>query len=90
MTVWITLIGNDFREAKNEFQLTDGHQLMLERGEKVQAVEISWIDCGEVGALLNANRTLLARNENQSSVAETKDVIFILPVWMGKNYESEK
>ena len=58
---------------------------MLERGEKVQAVEIDWIDCGKVDALLNANRTLLARNENQSSVAGTKDVIFIPPVWIGKN-----
>ena len=58
---------------------------MLERGEKMQAVEIDWIDCGKVDALLNANRTLLARNENQFSVAGTKDVIFIPPVWIGKN-----
>ena len=85
MTVWITLIGNDLRGAKNEFQLTDGLQLMLERGEKMQAVEIDWIDCGKVDALLYANRTLLARNENQFSVAGTKDVIFIPPVWIGKN-----
>ena len=58
---------------------------MLERGAKMQAVEIDWIDCGKVEALLNANRTLLARNENQFSVAGTKDVIFIPPVWIGKN-----
>ena len=74
------LIENDLRGAKNEFQLTDGLQLMLERGEKMQAVEIDWIDCGKVDALLYANRTLLARNENQFSVAGTKDVIFIPPV----------
>ena len=58
---------------------------MLERGEKMQAVEIDWIDCGKVDALLYANCTLLARNENQFSVAGTKDVIFIPPVWIGKN-----
>ena len=50
------LIGNVLRGTKNEFQLTDGFQLM-------QVVEIDWIDCGEVDALLSANRTLLARNE---------------------------
>ena len=58
---------------------------MLKRGEKMQAVEIDWMDCGKVEALLNANRTLLARNGNQFSVAGTKDVIFIPPVWIGKN-----
>ena len=58
---------------------------MLERGEKMPAVEMDWIDCGKVEAWLNANRRLLARNENRFSVTGTKDVIFIPPVWIGKN-----
>jgi len=55
------LIRKDIR-TKGEYQLTDGLQLMLESGEKMQAAEINWLDCGKPEELLATNRYLLTRN----------------------------
>ena len=79
------LIEKDIRGAMNEFQLTDGLQLMLERGEKIRALEIDWVDCGKIEALLNANRILLDRNDKPTKSIETKNALLIPPVWVGEN-----
>ena len=47
--------------TKNEYQLTDGLQLMLERGERMKAAQINWLDCGKPEALLETNQYLLAK-----------------------------
>lgn len=53
------LIENDIR-TKNEFQLTDALQLMLDRGEKMSWFNVSgWHDCGKRETLLETNRSLL-------------------------------
>jgi glucose-1-phosphate thymidylyltransferase len=48
--------------TRGEFQLTDGMQLMVDRGEvmKTFAVE-GWYDCGKLETLLETNRILLER-----------------------------
>ncbi|HKI84535.1 MAG TPA: sugar phosphate nucleotidyltransferase [Candidatus Krumholzibacteria bacterium] len=46
--------------TKNEFQLTDALQLLLQRGEEFYSQEIDgWYDCGKPETLLETNRVLL-------------------------------
>lgn len=53
------MIKRDVR-TKNEYQLTDGLQLMIERGEKLVTFPVdAWYDCGKPETLLNTNRYLL-------------------------------
>lgn len=53
------MIKRDVR-TKNEYQLTDGLQIMLERGEKLKTYTINgWYDCGKPETLLETNRHLL-------------------------------
>jgi len=54
-------IKNGIMTAK-EFQLTDGLQLMIEKGARMTAVPIAdWYDCGKVETLLETNRFLLGK-----------------------------
>jgi glucose-1-phosphate thymidylyltransferase len=53
------MIQNDIR-TKDEFQLTDALQMMLDRGEKMRTFPIEgWFDCGKPETLLATNRYLL-------------------------------
>jgi len=53
------MIKRDVR-TKNEYQLTDGLQIMIERGEKLTTFPIEgWYDCGKPETLLDTNRHLL-------------------------------
>lgn len=53
------MIKRDVR-TKNEYQLTDGLQIMLERGEKLTTFTVDgWYDCGKPETLLDTNRHLL-------------------------------
>ena len=53
------IVSNDIR-TRNEYQLTDALQLMIERGEKFSTFEIeAWYDCGKPETLLETNRHLL-------------------------------
>ncbi len=53
------MIKRDVR-TKNEYQLTDGLQIMLERGEKLTTFTVDgWFDCGKPETLLDTNRHLL-------------------------------
>lgn len=48
------------RQARGEFWLADGLQLMIDAGEKMGIFRVEhWYDCGTVDALLQANRELL-------------------------------
>ena len=66
--------------TKNEYQLTDGLQLMLERGEKMRAAQINWLDCGKPRALLETNQYLLAK---QPQIYDFPDSVVIPPVFIG-------
>ncbi len=62
--------------TKNEFQLTDALQLMIDAGERITTFPVEgWYDCGKPETLLSTNKFLLTRNGNNS----TKDGNVINP-----------
>lgn len=53
------VINNDIK-TKNEYQITDAFQVMVDRGLKMKAFEIDeWFDCGTPETLLTTNRYML-------------------------------
>ena len=61
-----TVIAAD-RRTHGEYQLTDGLQLMLERGHAFVLQDVDgWYDCGQAEAWLEANRVLLDRDGRQT------------------------
>lgn len=76
------LFENDIR-TKGEYQLTDALQVMLDRGHEMQTFSISgWYDCGTPEALLETNRTLLAKFNGHVS---RPGAIIIPPVWIDES-----
>jgi glucose-1-phosphate thymidylyltransferase len=62
--------------TKDEFQLTDGLQLMVQQGEKMRVFTVEgWYDCGKPETLLSTNRHLLEKN----SVAQKIPGVVIEP-----------
>lgn len=73
------MIKRDVR-TKNEYQLTDGLQLMIERGEKLTTFGIDgWYDCGKPETLLSTNRHLL---HSTATNGTHKGVVIIPPVFI--------
>lgn len=69
------LIDKDIR-TKDEFQLTDALQLMVDRGEKFTTFAVDgWHDCGKPETLLETNRFLL----NQRSAPATPPGCVVIP-----------
>jgi len=74
-------IKRDLR-TKNEYQLTDGLQAMIERGEKLTTFPIEgWFDCGKPETLLDTNRHLL-RETATNGIHES--VVIVPPVFISK------
>jgi len=70
-------------KTRGEYQLTDALQLMVEAGHEIRTFPIEgWFDCGEPGALLETNRTLLARVED---APRRPGSIIIPPVWIDES-----
>ncbi|MGE5315715.1 MAG: sugar phosphate nucleotidyltransferase [Acidobacteriota bacterium] len=66
--------------TKNEYQLTDGLQMMIGRGEKLQPFAIDgWYDCGKPETLLETNRHLL---EGDGTNRIPESVVVIPPVYI--------
>ncbi|NUQ81910.1 MAG: NTP transferase domain-containing protein [Bacteroidetes bacterium] len=62
------LIDNNIR-TKNEYQLTDALQRMIEKGEKFTTFNVEgWYDCGKPETLLHTNQVLLAMKAQQVSM----------------------
>ena len=87
------LVDKDIR-TRNEYQLTDALQMMIERGERFATFPVSeWYDCGKPETLLETNRHLLdrasLRKEESGGIADgasalhTRSVINP-PVFIGK------
>jgi glucose-1-phosphate thymidylyltransferase len=73
------LFDNDIR-TRDEFQLTDALQRMIEEGHRLETFNIDdWFDCGNSEALLDSNRTLLRRITSANS---RPGCIVIPPVWI--------
>ena len=76
-----TLVNSDIK-TKNEYQLTDALQLMLERGEKFKTETIDgWYDCGKPETMLATNKYLLQKNNK--SLTQHKGAVIIPPVFIG-------
>jgi glucose-1-phosphate thymidylyltransferase len=69
------MIKRDIR-TKDEYQLTDALQMMLERGETMKPFPVEgWYDCGKPETLLSTNRLLLER----MPVPQSTDGVVIQP-----------
>ncbi|MEI7907452.1 MAG: sugar phosphate nucleotidyltransferase [Bacteroidota bacterium] len=74
--------------TKNEYQLTDGLQAMIERGEKLTTFSIEgWFDCGKPETLLDTNRHLL--NETKTDGIH-EGVVVIPPVFISPTAKVER
>ena len=75
-----TLVEKDIR-TKGEYQLTDGLQLMIERGHKIRPFTVDgWYDCGNTETLLETNRELLEIKGAPQPVPELKGTVIVPPV----------
>lgn len=72
------IIAEDIR-VKGEYQLTDGLQRMIERGEELLTFPVDdWWDCGNPDILLETNRELLSRDEQPA--VQMNGTIIVPPV----------
>ena len=67
-------------KTKNEYQLTDALQIMLDRGEVINYFEIDgWYDCGKPETVLSTNRHLLKKTRH---FKKRDNVVIIPPVYI--------
>jgi glucose-1-phosphate thymidylyltransferase len=76
------IIERDIR-TQDEYQLTDGLQLMLEYGERMKVAFINSLHCGTPDQLLTANRSILEKRAPQ--VYQFPNSVIIPPVFIGKD-----
>ena len=68
------------KRTKNEYQLTDALQMMIERGEKFATFPLEgWYDCGKPETLLSTNRALLDKKSQSRVLSHTvvREPVFI-------------
>jgi glucose-1-phosphate thymidylyltransferase len=79
--------------TKNEYQLTDALQLMIDKGVKFKTFEIKgWYDCGKPETLLETNRHLLSRIKptGLATYSQTpKSSVVIPPVFVSPSAKVE-
>ena len=69
--------------VKDEYQLTDAFQLMINRGLKLVSADVKvWQDCGNIPNLLETNRYLLSKIG--ASYGDVKNTVIIKPVFFEK------
>ena len=70
-------------KTKNEYQLTDALQLMIDKGEKITTFPVEgWYDCGKPETVLSSNQFLLSKN---GSNRELENVVINHPVFISDN-----
>jgi glucose-1-phosphate thymidylyltransferase len=68
---------------KGEYYLTDAFQYMIDKGAKIKVIEVSgWYDAGEVGTLLETNRTVLDKGGARRPKTTPNGVTFNDPVYI--------
>jgi len=75
-------------KTKNEYQLTDALQLMIEKGEKFKTFPVDgWYDCGKPETLLSTNRFILSRNGEPKKIESVviNEPVYIAPTAKIKN-----
>ncbi len=74
-------------KTKNEYQLTDALQLMIQRGVNFKTFKVNeWYDCGKPETLLETNRRLLAKTK---LVMKRKGSLILPPVFISKSAQVE-
>lgn len=74
------IIDEDIK-VRGEYQLTDGLQRMIEKGETLTTFPVeNWWDCGNPEILLDTNRELLEAANGEQKAMASGDNIFIPPV----------
>lgn len=82
-----TMIDNDIR-TRNEYQLTDALQMMIDRGEKFTTFPVDgWYDCGKPETMLDTNRYLL---EASSAPAAREGCVIIPPSFISPTATIER
>ncbi|MDX2176503.1 MAG: sugar phosphate nucleotidyltransferase [Candidatus Sumerlaeia bacterium] len=81
--------------TKNEYQLTDALQYMIEHGNEMRPFRIDgWLDCGKPETLLETNQILLSEHCTEEKLAEYRarfpHVVFIPPVYIGPDCRLEQ
>ena len=76
------IIERDIR-TQNEYQLTDGLQLMLEYGERMKVAFINSLHCGTPEQLLTANQSILEKRAPQ--IYRFPNSTIIPPVFVGED-----
>ncbi|HEY3251854.1 MAG TPA: sugar phosphate nucleotidyltransferase [Ignavibacteria bacterium] len=83
------LMDNNIR-TKNEFQLTDALQKLVNDGEKMVPFEIqNWFDCGKPETLISTNAYLLKRDFSEHTLNNIPSSKIFSPVFIGKNCNIE-
>ncbi len=81
----VHLIENNIK-TKNEYQVTDAMQKMIDDGEKFVPFEIqNWFDCGKPETLLSTNAFLLERDHSSVKQELAIDTIIVPPVFIGND-----
>ena len=75
------IIERDIR-THNEYQLTDGLQLMLEYGERMKVEFINSLHCGTPDQLLAANQSILEKRASQ--IYRFPKSVIVPPVFIGE------
>ncbi|MBL7997319.1 MAG: NTP transferase domain-containing protein [Candidatus Kapabacteria bacterium] len=74
--------------TRNEYQLTDALQMMVERGEKFTTFPVDgWYDCGKPETMLDTNKYLL---ERMTSPPVREGTVIIPPVFIAENATIER
>ena len=81
------LITNDIR-TRNEYQLTDALQMMIDHGEKFTTFPVEgWYDCGKPETMLQTNKHLLDKHSASHSIDGS---VIIPPVFIAENARIER
>ena len=76
------LINNDIR-TKNEYQLTDALQIMIDEGEVFKTFPVEgWYDCGKHETILSTNQHLLEKYPAQNDIPGS---VIIPPVYISED-----
>ncbi|MGB8656655.1 MAG: sugar phosphate nucleotidyltransferase [Candidatus Zixiibacteriota bacterium] len=73
--------------TKDEYQLTDALQLMVDRGAKFKVFDVTgWYDCGKPETLIETNRQLLAK---MRTTRRLKGSLILPPVFVSRSAHVE-
>ncbi len=84
------LVEKDIR-TRNEYQLTDALQMMIDRGEEFGTFSVDgWFDCGKPETMLETNEHLLAKQTRAQQAPHIEGSVIIPPVFIADNAVVER